>query len=131
MTVFPPAEYLVLSSRLVPGLDGGFTIATMQRARHMAAAGVDGGRGPWLMTVDPASHASHDAHRAEFVRLGLLEDPARLRNLFDEAGAGSRGQGAADWLVRGAARNPCPQTRISDDHGCHGASDRRTPGDRR
>ena len=116
MTVFPPAEYLVLSSRLVPGLDGGFTIATMQRARHMAAAGVDGGRGPWLMTVDPASHASHDAHRAEFVRLGLLEDPARLRNLFDEAGA---------------ARNPCPQTRISDDHGCHGASDRRTPGDRR
>ena len=80
MTVFPPAEYLVLSSRLVPGLDGGFTIATMQRARHMAAAGVDGGRGPWLMTVDPASHASHDAHRAEFVRLGLLEDPARLRN---------------------------------------------------
>ena len=81
MTVFPPAEYLVLSSRLVPGLDGGFTIATMQRARHMAAAGVDGGRGPWLMTVDPASHASHDAHRAEFVRLGLLEDPARLRNL--------------------------------------------------
>lgn len=102
MTVFPPAEYLVLSSRLVPGLDGGFTIATMQRARHMAAAGVDGGRGPWLMTVDPASHASHDAHRAEFVRLGLLEDPARLRNLFDEAGAGSRGQGAADWLVRAA-----------------------------
>ncbi|NLA08951.1 MAG: glycosyltransferase, partial [Microbacteriaceae bacterium] len=85
---FPDAEYLVLSSRLVPGLDGGFTIATMQRARHMAAAGVDAGRGPWLLTVDPGSRAEHDAHRAEFGRLGLLDDPARLRNLFDEAGAG-------------------------------------------
>lgn len=108
---FPDAEYLVLSSRLVPGLDGGFTIATMQRARHMAAAGVGGGRGPWLLTVDPASHDAHDEHRAEFVRLGLLDEPARLRNLFDEAGAGaevgagqaaSSAAGTADWLVRAA-----------------------------
>lgn len=97
---FPDAEYLVLSSRLVPGLDGGFTIATMQRARHMAAAGVDAGRGPWLLTVDPGSRTEHDAHRAEFGRLGLLDDPARLRNLFDEAGAGA--SGAAPWLVSAA-----------------------------
>ena len=102
---FPDAEYLVLSSRLVPGLDGGFTIATMQRARHMAAAGVDGGRGPWLLTVDPGSRAEHDAHRAEFGVLGLLDAPARLRNLFDEAGAG-----AAQWLLSAARPGtPAPE----------------------
>ncbi len=107
---FPDAEYLVLSSRLVPGLDGGFTIATMQRARHMAAAGVDAGRGPWLLTVDPGARAEHDAHRAEFARLGLLADPARMRNLFDEAGgaappgvtASTEAAGAAAWLVAAA-----------------------------
>ena len=102
MTVFPQAEYLVLSSRLVPGLDGGFTIATLQRARHMAAAGVDAGRGPWLLTVDPGSLADHDAHRDEFGRRGLLGESERLRNLFDEASDGHRA-GAAHWL-RAAAR---------------------------
>lgn len=102
MTVFPQAEYLVLSSRLIPGLDGGYTIATMQHARHMAAAGVDGGRGPCLLTVDPGSLAEHDAHRAEFVRRGLLGEAALLRNLFDEASDG-HAAGAADWL-RAAAR---------------------------
>lgn len=103
MTVFPQAEYLVLSSRLVPGLDGGFTIATLQRARHMAAAGVDSGRGPWALTVDPGSLAEHDAHRTEFVRRGLLGERDRLRNLFDEAGDAGGRPGAADWL-RAAVR---------------------------
>ena len=99
---FPDAEYVLLSSRLVPGLDGGFTIATMQRARHMAAAGLNDGRGPLLLTVDPGSRSEHDAHREEFVRRGLLGEGERLRNLFDEAGAGA-GAGPADWL-RAAAR---------------------------
>ncbi|KAA9135490.1 glycosyltransferase [Microbacterium caowuchunii] len=96
MTDFPDAWYVSLSSRLIPDLDGGFTIAALRRARHMADAGVDGGRGPVLLTVDPGTHSDHDAHRAEFVRRGLLEDPARLRNLFDEA-ADPHG-GAAAWL---------------------------------
>jgi len=96
MTDFPDAWYVSLSSRLVPDLDGGYTIAALRRARHMADAGVDGGRGPVLLTVDPGTHADHDAHRAEFVRRGLLEAPERLRNLFDEA-ADPHG-GAAAWL---------------------------------
>lgn len=102
---FPDAEYLVLASRLVPGLDGGFTIATMQRARHLAAAGVDGGSGPWLLTVDPGSRAAHDEHRAAFMQQGLLGEPERLRNLFDEAtcAAGETPpRGAAEWLVAAA-----------------------------
>ena len=37
--VLPDAEYLVLSSRLIPGLDGGYTIATLARARLLAGAG--------------------------------------------------------------------------------------------
>ncbi len=93
---FPDAWYVSLSSRLIPGLDGGYTIAALQRARHMADAGVDGGQGPVLLTVDPGTRADHDAHRAEFARRGLLDDPARLRNLFDEAS--DPAGGAAQWL---------------------------------
>lgn len=95
--MFPDAAYLVLSSRLVPGLDGGYTIATLARARQMAArdAAVQ------LLTVDPADAAAHAAHRAEFVARGMLPDGVPLRNLFDEAVA--PGGGAASWL-RDAAR---------------------------
>lgn len=96
MTAFPDAWYLVLSSRLVPDLDGGYTIATLARARQMAEAGVEGGRGPLLLTVDPGTAAEHAGHRAEFVRRGALGDARRMRNLFDEAAA-PRG-GAAEWL---------------------------------
>ena len=38
MTEVPDAEYLVVSSRLIPDLDGGYTLATLARARQMAAA---------------------------------------------------------------------------------------------
>lgn len=96
MSAFPDAWYVSLSSRLIPDLDGGYTIAALSRARHMADAGVDDGRGPLVLTVDPGSRDDHDAHRAEFVRRGLLADPTRLRNLFDEA-VDPHG-GAAVWL---------------------------------
>ncbi|EED6225774.1 glycosyltransferase, partial [Salmonella enterica subsp. enterica serovar Haifa] len=49
LPVLPDADYVVLSSRLIPGLDGGYTIATLTRARLLAAAGVGGGRGPELL----------------------------------------------------------------------------------
>ncbi|MFJ6653927.1 glycosyltransferase [Microbacterium sp. NPDC091313] len=97
---FPDAWYLSLSSRLVPGLDGGYTVATLARAAQMAAAGADGGRGPILLTFDPGTRGDHAAHRAEFARRGELADPSRMRNLFDEATVDGR---AAPWL-RAAAR---------------------------
>lgn len=93
---FPDAAYLVLSSRLVPDLDGGFTLATLARARQMADAGVAGGAGPLLLTVDPGSPVDHARHRAIFAERGLVRHPERMRNLFDEA-ADPDG-GAAAWL---------------------------------
>lgn len=95
-SALPDAEYLVLSSRLVPDLDGGYTIATLSRARQLAAAGVANGAGPLLLTFDPADAAAHAAHRATFARRGAVADPARMRNLFDEAV--SAAGGAAAWL---------------------------------
>ncbi|KAA9108499.1 glycosyltransferase [Microbacterium rhizomatis] len=96
MAAFPDAEYLILSSRLIPDMDGGYTFATLARARQMAAAGVDGGRGPLLLTVDPGSITDHARHRAVLAGRDLLLDIDRMRNLFDES-ADPRG-GAAEWL---------------------------------
>ncbi|WP_309064639.1 glycosyltransferase [Microbacterium sp.] len=94
---FPEAAYLVLSSRLVPDLDGGYTIATLARARQMAERGAD----VQLLTLDPADAVTHAAHRAEFTRRGMLPAGLPLRNLFDEAVAPAGG--AAEWLRRTAA----------------------------
>ncbi|KRA25760.1 glycosyltransferase [Microbacterium sp. Root61] len=101
MTAFPDAEYVILSSRLIPDLDGGYTFATLARARQMAAAGVADGRGPLLLTVDPGSAADHAQHRAVFAERELVVDPTRMRNLFDEA-ADPHG-GAAAWLRAAAS----------------------------
>lgn len=102
---FPDAEYLVLSSRLIPDLDGGYTLATLARARQMADAGVHGGRGPVLLTVDPGSSADHARHREVFLQRGRITDPGVMRNLFDEAAAAAGG--AAAWL-RDAAHPGTP-----------------------
>lgn len=96
----PDAEYLVLSSRLIPGLDGGYTIATLARARQLAGAGVADGAGPQLLTFDPGTAAAHAEHRATFAAQGALTAPSRMRNLFDEAVA--PGGGAAAWLLAAA-----------------------------
>ncbi|GAA3930155.1 hypothetical protein GCM10022383_06010 [Microbacterium soli] len=95
--LFPDAAFLVLSSRLIPGLDGGYTIATASRARQMAENGAD----VQVLTVDPADAAVHAAHREEFARLGMLPAGIPLRNLFDEASAPDGG--AAPWLRAAAA----------------------------
>ncbi|MEW2461825.1 glycosyltransferase [Microbacterium sp. K41] len=94
--VLPDADYVVLSSRLIPGLDGGYTIATLARARMLAAAGVGDGAGPELLTFDPGTAADHAEHRRVFTERGALSDPGRMRNLFDEAVAPEGG--AAAWL---------------------------------
>lgn len=101
---FPDAAYLIVGSRLIPGVDGGYTVATLQRARLLAASGVDQGRGPLLLTVDPGAPAEHAAHRAEFARRGLITGADRMRNLFDEAAAPEGG--AASWLRDAALRDP-------------------------
>ncbi|MEU4016683.1 glycosyltransferase [Microbacterium sp. NPDC028030] len=93
----PDAEYLVLSSRLIPGMDGGYTIATLARARQLAGAGVADGAGPQLLTFDPGSAADHAEHRRTFAEQGALVDPSRMRNLFDEAV--DPDGGAARWLL--------------------------------
>ncbi len=98
---FPDAEYLILSSRLIPDRDGGYALATLARARQMAAAGVHDGRGPLLLTLDPGTPAEHARHRATFAGRDLVVDPRRMRNLFDEA-AGPHG-GAAEWLRAAAS----------------------------
>ncbi|WP_136036401.1 glycosyltransferase [Microbacterium sp. K35] len=98
--VLPDADYLVLSSRLIPGLDGGYTIATLARARMLAAAGVGDGAGPELLTFDPGTAADHAEHRRVFTERGALSDPGRMRNLFDEAVAPEGG--AAAWLREAA-----------------------------
>ncbi|MGM7671021.1 glycosyltransferase [Microbacterium sp. A93] len=94
-SVLPDAEYLVLASRLIPDLDGGFTIAVLRRARDMAAAGAR----VRVLTVDPGTAEDHDAHRAEWRRRGLLPDGVELRNLFDDARADSGWLRAAAVLL--------------------------------
>lgn len=100
MTLFPDAEYVILSSRLIPDRDGGYTLATLARARQMAAAGVHDGAGPLLLTVDPGTAEDHAYHRSVFAGRDLVVDPGRMRNLFDEA-SGPAG-GAAEWLIAAA-----------------------------
>lgn len=83
-SLLPDASYLLLASRLIPGLDGGFAVSVMRRARDIAEAT---GEWPLILTVDVADTAVHDAHRAEWVRRGMLGAPEHLRNLFDDARA--------------------------------------------
>lgn len=94
---FPDAWYLILSSRLIPDLDGGYTISTLARAGQMAEAGA----APLLLTVDPGTAEAHAAHRATFVEREVAAASGMFRNLFDEAVAPDGG--AAAW-VRQAAR---------------------------
>ncbi len=115
--VLPDAEYLVLSSRLIPGLDGGYTIATLARARLLAGAGVGDGAGPQLLTFDPGAPVAHAEHRQTFVSQGALADASRMRNLFDEAV--SPGGGAAGWLLSAAdaaaSADPALEYRVLED----------------
>lgn len=92
MIDFPDAWYLILSSRLIPDLDGGYTISTLARARQMTEAGAQ----PLLLTVDPGTPDAHAQHRATFVERGAVAASEVFRNLFDDAV--DAGGGAAEWL---------------------------------
>ncbi|WES62763.1 glycosyltransferase [Microbacter sp. GSS18] len=81
MTELPDAEYLLLSSRLIPGLDGGFTVAALARGRLLEDAGV----APLLLTLDPGTPEDHAAHRRDFVARGDARSLDAFRNLFDDA----------------------------------------------
>lgn len=74
----PDARYLILTSRLIPGLDGGFTVATLQRAGLLASMGAV----PVLLSVDPGTPADHAQHRRDFALRGHEH---AFRNLFDDA----------------------------------------------
>lgn len=98
--LLPDARYLVLASRLVPDRDGGFTISVLRRALDMA----DAGAAATILTIDPGDAEAHDADRAEWVRRGLLADPADLRNLFDDA------RRDPSWVRAAALPRPVPDS---------------------
>ncbi|GAA1731032.1 glycosyltransferase [Microcella frigidaquae] len=74
----PLARLLIATSRLRPGMDGGSTIATLQRARMLA----DGGFPVTLLTVDLIP--DNTADREGFVQIGLADERTELRNLLQE-----------------------------------------------
>jgi len=72
------ASVLVLTSRLRPGLDGGHTISTLQRAQLLA----DSGLPVTLVTVD--LHPNYQPFLDEFRRTGLASDKTKIRNFLEE-----------------------------------------------
>jgi poly(glycerol-phosphate) alpha-glucosyltransferase len=80
MVTFPDAGYFIAASRLRPGLDGGYTVATLRRALDFETYG---GARPTLLTFDfwPEYPAIVDEFRA----IGLANDATVLRNLYEDA----------------------------------------------
>ena len=74
----PEPALLIMTSRLRPGLDGGYTVATMQRAAMLADAGLP----VTLLTVD--LHPDCRPFLDGFRQLGLADDRTVMRNLLDE-----------------------------------------------
>ncbi|KTS03656.1 glycosyltransferase [Microbacterium testaceum] len=76
----PDADFLVLTSRLAPRLDGGYAVAVASRLRLLRSIGVTR---PLLLTFDVG-----DAdERAREIRHALREDPEgdiEMRNLYEE-----------------------------------------------
>ena len=75
---FPAAHYLIATSRLRPGLDGGYTVATLNRARLFAErAGV---RAPLLaFDLAPESGGFLEGFRA----IGLADEGTRLQTILE------------------------------------------------
>jgi poly(glycerol-phosphate) alpha-glucosyltransferase len=80
VVTFPEAGYFIAASRLRPGLDGGYTVATLRRALDFTTYG---GAQPTLLTFDfwPEYPAIID----EFRSIGLANDTTVMRNLYEEA----------------------------------------------
>ena len=81
LPALPEVSCVIVTSRLRPGLDGGYTVATMQRAALLAEAGLP----VTLLTVD--LHPDYGPFAAEFRRLGLADENTVMRNLLDEVRA--------------------------------------------
>ena len=77
--VFPSANYFIASSRLRPGLDGGYTVATMRRALQYAEFG---GVQPVLLAFD--FWPEYDAIKQEFIAMGLATEATELRGLYQD-----------------------------------------------
>lgn len=81
MPQFPAGvPYFIAASRLRPGLDGGYTVATLRRAIEFAT---HGGVQPTLLTYD--FWPEYPAIRDEFAALGLASADTVLRNLYQDA----------------------------------------------
>lgn len=99
---FPDANYFIASSRLRPGMDGGYTVATLRRAQQFAEhAGVN----PVLLTFD--FWPDYEQVHAEFVAQGLMGAQTRLRNLLQDA----RSEPA---FLREAAATGAPEAQPAD-----------------
>src|SRR5690554_1965109 len=77
---FPEANYFIASSRLRPGMDGGYTVSTLRRAQQFVEhAGVN----PVLLTFD--FWPDYEQVVADFTDLGFMGGQTRLRNLLQDA----------------------------------------------
>ena len=95
---FPDANYFLATSRLIPGLDGGYTVSVLRRALDFAAVG---GVQPTLLTFD--FRVDYDEQLARFVELGLATTGTVLRNMFTELRADPgilRTRAGANGIVR-------------------------------
>ncbi|HUG50247.1 MAG TPA: glycosyltransferase [Terrimesophilobacter sp.] len=89
--VFPHGNYLIATSRLHPGLDGGQTVALLRRARHFREVG---GASPLLLSFDFAPQRTDEL--LEFQRMGLADERTVFRNLYQDA------RGDPSWLFDAA-----------------------------
>ena len=79
---FPEANYFIAGSRLRPGMDGGYTVATLRRAQQFAEhADVN----PVLLTFD--FWPDYEQVKDEFVEHGLMSEHTVVRNLLQDARA--------------------------------------------
>ena len=72
------ASVLVLTSRLRPGLDGGHTVSTLQRAMLLSSSGLP----VTLVTVD--LHPNYQPFLEKFREIGLATDKTKIRNFLEE-----------------------------------------------
>ena len=72
------ASVLVLTSRLRPGLDGGHTVSTLQRAMLLAGSGLP----VTLVTVD--LHPNYQPFLDKFREIGLATEKTKIRNFLEE-----------------------------------------------
>ena len=99
---FPAANYFIASSRLRPGMDGGYTVATLRRALQFAEhAGVT----PVLLTFD--FWPDYESVVQEFAQIGLMAADSVLRNLLQDARS-------TPEFLRAAATGAPPEDTVPD-----------------